>query len=273
MKCIRCGHIQNDTYQCESCRFVFNKKLKQAGQEDQPFFHTNVGKIVIGATIAGILIFFLVGRQPRHELGPISAPATDDDLQRTPDPKAAHRKTKRSKNNLAKQLQLSSPPKNNIERARNATVFIKTSWGVGSGFFISSDCKILTNRHVVEYNKEKLAALETSIQLQRNAIAAEELQLAARKTKFQNECQDCSKEAFDQNVGALSDNYYATIEKIDRAKRQLTEKANRQHLTALFRIIGKCNLFITYNYNPSSITYNFKLIGYAFFCKKISSEI
>jgi S1-C subfamily serine protease len=44
----------------------------------------------------------------------------------------------------------SFPPRNKIEQARNATVLIVTSSGRGSGFFITEDGYILTNKHVVE---------------------------------------------------------------------------------------------------------------------------
>lgn len=41
--------------------------------------------------------------------------------------------------------------RNNIEAARNATVFIKTTWNtIGSGFFVDDSCSIITNRHVIE---------------------------------------------------------------------------------------------------------------------------
>lgn len=41
--------------------------------------------------------------------------------------------------------------RNSIEAARNATVFINTTWGtLGSGFIVDQDCSVITNRHVIE---------------------------------------------------------------------------------------------------------------------------
>src|SRR5258708_5242671 len=49
------------------------------------------------------------------------------------------------------------PARNPIEAARNATVFIRTGWGLGSGFIIDQDCHVITNRHVVETDGARVA--------------------------------------------------------------------------------------------------------------------
>jgi S1-C subfamily serine protease len=57
------------------------------------------------------------------------------------------------------QSQSTEPPvtSNPIEAARSATVFIRTGWGLGSGFIIDADCNVVTNRHVVETDGAKVA--------------------------------------------------------------------------------------------------------------------
>ena len=52
------------------------------------------------------------------------------------------------------------PIYNPIEQARNATVFIRTPWGSGSGFFVDGRGRIVTNRHVVEYDQDQLDKLK-----------------------------------------------------------------------------------------------------------------
>jgi S1-C subfamily serine protease len=44
-----------------------------------------------------------------------------------------------------------------LEAARNATVLIETSWGMGSGFIIDGQCHVVTNRHVVETDGARVA--------------------------------------------------------------------------------------------------------------------
>src|SRR5262249_13915552 len=50
-----------------------------------------------------------------------------------------------------------SGARNPIEAARNATVFIRTSWGLGSGFIVDAGCHVITNRHVVESDGKRVA--------------------------------------------------------------------------------------------------------------------
>ena len=58
------------------------------------------------------------------------------------------------------ELNQTHAPRNDIERARNATVFIDSGFGTGSGFFIDHDCTIVTNKHVVELTFDGIKQLE-----------------------------------------------------------------------------------------------------------------
>jgi S1-C subfamily serine protease len=46
---------------------------------------------------------------------------------------------------------------NPLAAARSATVFIKTGWGLGSGFIVDEHCHVITNRHVVETDGRRVA--------------------------------------------------------------------------------------------------------------------
>jgi len=57
--------------------------------------------------------------------------------------------------NLNERLRAALHPANDIETATMATVAIETSFGYGSGFFVTGDGYILTNKHVIRLNPEK----------------------------------------------------------------------------------------------------------------------
>jgi serine protease Do len=71
---------------------------------------------------------------------------------------------------LRKQLSETMPPQNDIEKARNATVSIKTALTDGSGFFISGDGYIVTNKHVVHGGEKNLEQNQVALEKQRQKL-------------------------------------------------------------------------------------------------------
>ncbi len=68
--------------------------------------------------------------------------------------------TESEQKGLAAELIESHAPRNNIEEARNKTVFIDSGFGSGSGFFIDEECTIVTNRHVIQLDYKSIKDLE-----------------------------------------------------------------------------------------------------------------
>lgn len=122
---------------------------------------------------------------------------------------------------LAKQLERNQPTRNKIEVARNATVFIRTAWGLGSGFFVSNDCTIVTNRHVVKIAEEKWEAAEKKLAGGEKALEELREQIEIERKKFYSSCRDCSQEALNGYLGRFEKLYDDSAKKLDEAQSSL----------------------------------------------------
>jgi serine protease Do len=175
MDCPKCGHSQSDTIKCASCGVYFAKlsqpvaAARPAIPDEQEPRGFSVGALALAAIAAGGVVYYLMrgthaGPTPATAATDIPAPA-----QTAPGLSAA----------TITALPGSSAV-NAVEAARSATVFIRTAWGLGSGFIIDADCHVVTNRHVVETDGARVAANvdhnpETQVSI---AIAQQRLQNA-----------------------------------------------------------------------------------------------
>jgi serine protease Do len=173
MDCPKCGHKQLDEARCESCGIYFEKYRRR--QTNSQSAHSglsnsrrplesglgNTIKIVfITSVVIGLGLFVYTKTNTSTKTPPVAtAPPQRDPLSvpsGKPDSIAAEG-SQPGLTGLAAQLAKSNPPGNIIETARNATVFIKTGWGAfGSGFLVDAQCHGVTNRHVLEFNPDRL---------------------------------------------------------------------------------------------------------------------
>lgn len=87
---------------------------------------------------------------------------------------------------LSTQLRQALQPQTPVEQANMATVFIETAAGSGSGFFISPDGFILTNRHVVRGNQEKKDEVDQEIKRLRSQVQDWKEQLDNEQARIAN---------------------------------------------------------------------------------------
>jgi len=203
MQCPSCGHEQSGPVECEKCGIIFARYLKR--QEELARGKTSASRpqgtgikaaaLICLVGLSGAGYYFLSRPSPLATL-PLPAETTTTaegqssgrngypPPRLTPQP-AATANLPTAQGGLIGQFADGYAPGNAIEWARNATVYIKTPWGSGSGFFVSTAGHIITNRHVVEFDpatmkrlKEQAAQLEEQLNQERKTIQLFRQQLA-----------------------------------------------------------------------------------------------
>ena len=197
MQCPKCGHSQPDTQECRSCGIIFekyaqlqarklqlvsNRSLSPTGTASPAPANRKLRYLLLCIALIGLAIpcFYLITSNKT------SMPSVNITATQTPSEKAEANPevappadTDAEASDLARQLAKASPVRNPIEKARNATVFIKSDFGIGSGFFIDHQCYILSNRHVIEILQE-----------QREQMAHEQQALEKYIQKLEEQIQD-----------------------------------------------------------------------------------
>jgi len=204
MECPKCGHTQAGNEQCEACGIYFAKYAQyldahDARRETTTEANTEGGGLPwlkLGAVVAVVGVLAAVfggGRSAPEAVVPAPVAAAVAPSQPA------------SASGLSAQLQRSHAPGNAIESARNATVFIQTPWNaMGSGFIVSTDCKVVTNRHVVQFDKDRALQAIADPRVLAAEIARQRDALVQRIETLRDELREAAGRFGDNSGEAIS---------------------------------------------------------------------
>ena len=191
MECPKCGHKQDDGIQCASCGIYFAKVQQRTAASVRPrparadveAPGLGIGALLITALVTGAIVFLVMrGRPSASQAQAPQAPALTQRMSSAHAPAAAPAGL--SATGFAGSVEATAG-RNAIQLAREATVSIKTGWGMGSGFIIDDQCHVVTNRHVVETDGAKVANSVTQEPEIRARVAVAQQQLQAAITRAQ----------------------------------------------------------------------------------------
>jgi serine protease Do len=193
MRCPKCDHEQRNSTECEACGVIFSRyravqKRKKNEETEKVLLHKkHFGRVMqffqvillvaVGASAMYYYTSLRKGSEPSQSVTEVIAVEQSTvTLQRGEPVK---------KENQTKVASSVSPSRGNgIEFARKATVSIETPWGTGSGFFVSANY-IVTNRHVIEFDKSKIAEFREKIETARSLIELERKKLRDMRRQLQ----------------------------------------------------------------------------------------
>jgi serine protease Do len=198
MRCPKCGREQPDAPQCAGCGVFFEKlqqqrELAEARRRTQDSRGDSArfgfGTLALTALLAAGAVYLLMhrgGSSGATAAATASAPASVSTPLRVSGRRAGAVSALGGAGTAAG---------NPIEAARNATVLIKTGWGLGAGFIVDEACHVVTNRHVVDTDGARVANRFIEDPEVRARMSATEQQLRSAIVREQQLLQALGNEA------------------------------------------------------------------------------
>ncbi len=239
MQCPNCGFEQEKSEICQACGLVFAKyaRRQEMLQDTEPASPQPARSGVKGKTLLLIGLALAAGltagklfwsQGSKAQSNPEHAVSAGQDLP----PLAVEPLASASVPEVAAEPSSAPPPGpavnipagNPIERARDATVFIVTPWGSGSGFFVDDRGHIVTNRHVVEYDRDQLNNLRDQISKLESALKEEKNTLARMESELAGVENPDLRQRYTrvlESRKAEYDKYRAVYEKLEEQRRNI----------------------------------------------------
>lgn len=194
MRCPKCSHEQKGGPECEACGLIFEKyrmvqnRKKEAAafkaQEAQKSERSGTGMKAVQLIVVAVLVaagtYYFTGYRQKPPQRQAVAPPPVAAVQPVQVKLKAEKPVVQAPRPQKKVLLSGASA---IQRARNATVSIETPWGTGSGFFVNKNY-IVTNRHVVEFDEEKLADFKDKMETSRRMIELEKQKIDEMKRTY-----------------------------------------------------------------------------------------
>jgi serine protease Do len=190
-KCPKCFSKITNRVECKTCGIIFEKYFKaearkKALAEQEAVKASKSGKktayliasLILVAAIASSATFYFLGRK---NSSPIVKPAVVQQQHANTLP--AQKTVPTAKPVVIENAEAGTSGKSFIRIARNATVEVKTPWGLGSGFFISENT-IITNKHVVEFNREKFEEYKKKVERDQKILELQRQRIDEAKNKM-----------------------------------------------------------------------------------------
>ncbi len=190
-KCPKCSSKLTNKVECGTCGIIFEKYFqaqakKKLQEEQQAVNPTTSGNktvyMILGflAVVACSAAFYYVGR---HEVPLSDKPAV---VRQTPTP-VDTQPVRKTVSNVKKVVVQHNGGKANkrefIRLARDATVQVKTPWGLGSGFFIGEN-SIITNKHVIEFNTDEFDKFKKKVERNQKILEYQRQRIDEAKSKM-----------------------------------------------------------------------------------------